>query len=241
MNKLAILIFTFPRDYAVARRALDCALDRWERTGLPEPDVIFAVHERDAESARKALLPVPATDPHVRVITHAFDAGGSLRWSEAVHGMRGVFRRVFADAAHYDALLKLDSDTRLLRPEAFTSPVRDCGVGFVAVRRYMADSTTLGSAPKERPVPNLCNGCAYLLTREAFAAIDAAPPAVWDHALHLARGHEDMTFSHLATNCDGVFFAQIAKPLCVFDAATQTITADTVYAQEPAGVPAEKS
>ena len=224
--KIAVVIFTFPRDFELAARAADTALTRWGRTGQPKPAVFFAVASSDAPAARAAGLGARG-----EIIEHSFDAGGTLRYSGALHGMRAVYRGVFARG--FDALLKLDSDTLLLRPECFTNPARDSGVGFVGVRRFAADSFELGGAPKDRPLLNLCNGCAYLFTRDAFAAVDALPPAAIDAAAAQANGHEDLFFSFCATRHDGIYFSQISKNLCVFDLEKQSANEDTVLIHEP--------
>ncbi len=222
--KTAIVIFTFPRDFALAKRAAASVRENWNRTGFKDPTVFFVVHGNDLDAARSAF-------PKEQILTHRFNAGGSLRYSEAIHGMRGVYRSIFADPEDFDALIKLDSDTIFLRPECFTNPVRDSRCGFVAVRRYAVDSATLGNAPKDKPVPNLCNGCAYLLSREAFAAIDACPPAVIDAAIHAANGHEDLFFSRIATAHDAFVFSLIDKRLAVFDGDESKVSAKTVYVQ----------
>lgn len=224
--KTAIVIFTFPRDFALAKRAAASVRENWNRTGFKEPTVFFVVHGNDLDAARSAF-------PGEQILTHWFNAGGSLRYSEAIHGMRGVYRSIFTDPEDFDALIKLDSDTIFLRPECFTNPFRDSGCGFVAVRRYAVDSTTLGNATKDKPVPNLCNGCAYLLSREAFSAIDSCAPAVIDSAIHTANGHEDLFFSRIATAHDAFVFSLIDKRRCVFDREKQAENERTVYIHAP--------
>lgn len=224
--KTAVVIFTFPRDFDLAKRAAASVRDNWTRTGFETPTVFFVVHAKDLDAARSAL-------PKEQILTHRFNAGGTLRYSEAIHGMRGIYRSIFAAPEKFDALLKVDSDTILLRPECFTNPLRDSGCGFVAVRRYAVDSTTLGNAAKDKPVPNLCNGCVYLLARDAFAAIDSCPPAAIDAAIHVANGHEDLFFSRVATAHDAVVFSLIDKRLAVFDLDKQTRNEQTVYIHCP--------
>lgn len=221
-TKFSIVIFTCARDFERAKRAANTARDNWGKTGSKMPRFVFAVHASESALAREAL-------PGEELFFHNFNAGGSLRYSEAIHGMRSIYRQVFRDEC--DAILKLDSDTLLYRPQCFTDPVLSSGVGFVAVRRYAVDSTTLGTAPKDKPILNLCNGCAYMMTKEAFGYIDGAHPSLIDAAIHEANGHEDLFFSRMFSACDAVFCSHISKQLCVFDGDESKVDEKTVYLQ----------
>lgn len=220
--RFGVVVFTCARDYDRAKRAVAELRKNWHRTGLEGlPYVVFAVRAGETMAAREAF-------EGEEIFFHDFDAGGSLRYSGAIHGMRSVYRQLFAEC---DVVLKLDSDTLLFRPECFTAPILMSGVGFVAVRRYAADSTTLGTAPKDKPILNLCNGCAYLMTKEAFGYIDSAPPSLIDAAIQEANGHEDLFFSRMFSACDAVFCSHISKQLCVFDGDENKVTEKTVYLQ----------
>lgn len=221
-KRFSVVVFTCARDFDRAKRAIAELRKNWHRTGLSTlPRVLLAVHESDAVSAKEAF-------PEEEFIVHDFNAGGSLRYSGAIHGMRKVFRDVFSGS---DIVIKLDSDTLLYRPECFSMPILMSGVGFVGVRRFAVDSTTLGNAPKDKPILNLCNGCAYMMTREAFGFIDGATPAVIDAAIHEANGHEDLFFSRMFSACDAVFCSYVAKTLCVFDGDESKVNEHTVYLQ----------
>lgn len=84
--------------------------------------------------------------------------------------------------AQCELLVKLDSDTALFRPEAWTTPAETADVDFTYLRRYDAESRLLA------------NGCAYAVSRRAllqlknfYSAADKIPAGF--------AGNEDMLFS----------------------------------------------
>lgn len=159
------LTFTFPRDFARAachQRFLPAA---WRK--------IWCVESADRTAARAAA---PAG---TEILPRDFPRGKTLRGDDAVEGMRRVFLEL---AAQCELLVKLDSDTALFRPEAWTAPAEAADVDFTYLRRYEAESRLLA------------NGCAYAVSRRALLRLKNFY-ADGDNIPAGFAGHEDLLFS----------------------------------------------
>lgn len=159
--KIICLTFTCARDAERAAFHQKFLPANWRK--------IWCVESKDAD------LPVPA---ETEKLVRDFPRGGSLRQVEAIRGMRAVFLEL---ANECDLLVKLDSDTALFRPEAFTVPAEVADTDFTYIRRHTAESRLLA------------NGCCYAVSERALRRLknfDEArdiPPAF--------GGHEDLIFS----------------------------------------------
>lgn len=180
--KTICLTYTCPKDAAKAALCGEFVPAEWERVWCVEP--------------RHADMPVPAG---VEKLVADFPRGGSLRYAPALDGMAKVFAG-FAGAC--DCLVKLDSDTVLWRPRAWTAPIEYAGSDFVYIRRSYIEGRLFA------------NGNAYALAPRAldrlsgFKAARHAPNNKYD-------GHEDRVFSaFLTTQNVDLAFCQINKMLC---------------------------
>lgn len=166
MKKTICLTYTCPRDFARAA---------FHQKFLPaEQKKIWCVESAHLELAAAAA---PAG---TELLAADFPRGQSLRHAEAIEGMRRVFLAL-AERADCDLLVKLDSDTALFRPEAWTAPFETADIDFTYIRRHVAESRLLA------------NGCAYAVSRRALLRLknfDAAK-----HAPAVFKGHEDLIFS----------------------------------------------
>lgn len=175
-----VLTFTCPRDALKA--------EYFGRLSFPGVRRIWCVEPKHAG------MPVP--DGVERLVLD-FDRGESLRGAAAIDGMATVFRELSAEA---DILIKLDSDTLVLRPEAFTAPIEYSDADVVYIRRHFIEGRLL------------MNGNCYALSQRAVARagmIDAA------EAAKQYDGHEDKIFSSwlLKTNVD-LTSCQLPKDKC---------------------------
>lgn len=147
-------------------------------------ECVWIVESRDADACAHAA------PPGTEILVRAFDRGKSLRGNAAVEGMAAVFLEL-AERREADLVIKLDSDTELFRPEAFTEPARAAGVDFTYIRRLTVEGRLTA------------NGCCYAMSRRAvlrlrdFSAEKYARPNF--------DGHEDLIFS--------AFFTTIHKDL----------------------------
>lgn len=158
------LTFTFPRDFRRAAVHARFLPHDWRR--------IWCVAPEDAEAARSAA---PAG---TEILPRAFPRGRTLIGGGAVDGMRDVFLEL-AERPECDLLVKLDSDTALFLPEAWTAPHAAAGADFTYIRRHGWESR----------MP-LANGCCYAVSRRAMRRLKnfyVPPPAF--------EGREDFVFS----------------------------------------------
>lgn len=160
------LTFTFPRDF---RRAAFHAslLPKWWRR-------VWCVESAHADAARAAA---PAG---TEILVRDFPRGGTLRSDAALLGMRDVYLEL-AERPECDLLVKLDSDTAIFRPDAWTAPFYSADADFTYIRRHHAESRLLA------------NGCCYAVSRRALRrlvnfSIETDAPAAFE-------GHEDYVFS----------------------------------------------
>ena len=163
--KIIALTFTCARD---AKRAA------FHQKFLP-------THWRKIWCVESADKDIPAPEG-TEILVRDFPRGGTLRGNAAIYGMRDVFLEL---AAECDLLVKLDSDTVLFRPQAWTAPFEYAGAAFTYIRRYDAESRLLA------------NGCAYAVSRRALLRLrnfyeESEIP-------EKMTGHEDLIFSSFWT------------------------------------------
>lgn len=158
---------------------------------LPEDwEHVWIIESRDADACAHAA------PPGTEILVREFDRGASLRGNSAVEGMAAVFRE-FAERREADLVIKLDSDTEIFRPEAFTEPARAAGVDFTYVRRLSVEGRLLA------------NGCCYAMSRRAVLRLREF--STEKHARPNFAGHEDLIFSAFFT------VAQKDLTLCQID------------------------
>lgn len=162
--KIICLTYTFPRDAERAAYHQKFLPADWRKIWCVE-----SAHEAKMRAAAPAGTELLVAD---------FPRGSSLRHAEAIEGMRRVF---LALATECDLLVKLDSDTALFRPEAWTAPFASADIDYTYIRRHTAESRLLA------------NGCAYAVSGRALRRLDAFDAAT--HARAQFRGHEDLVFS----------------------------------------------
>ena len=134
---IACLTYTCSSDAALAARHAAILPATWKK--------FWIVESKDARIAAPA---------GTEILVRNFPRGGSLSGRECIEGMRKVFLE-FAEAG-FDAVVKLDSDTALFRPEAWTAPFESAGTDFTYIRRWENESRLLA------------NGCAYTVSRRAI-------------------------------------------------------------------------
>ena len=139
---------------------------------------VWCVESKDADACRRAA------PPGTEILVRDFPRGGTLRGNDAVEGMRKVFLEI-PDLFPCDCLVKIDSDTALLRPEAFSAPVEFAYSDFVYIRRLSVESRLLA------------NGCCYAMSRKALARLAGGFPA--SAFPKNFGGHEDLVFSAFFT------------------------------------------
>lgn len=180
--KIVCLTYTYPGDAAKAALCGAFLPPEWTRIWCVEPT--------------HADMPVPEG---VEKLVADFPRGGSLRYAPALNGMA----KVFADfAGKCDALVKLDSDTVLWRPGAWTAPIEHSGTDFVYIRRHYVEGRLFA------------NGNAYALSRRALTRMGN-----FKAEIHAAKnrygGHEDRVFSaFLTTENVDLVFCQLDKMRC---------------------------
>lgn len=124
-------------------------------------------------------------------IVKAFDRGKTLRGVPAILGMRDVFIYALKSNPECSVFVKLDSDTHLFEPRAFTAPIIFSGADFVYVRRLCVESRLLA------------NGCCYAMSARAVERLEhLSPPFPKNYS-----GHEDLVFS--------AFFTTRQRDLCL--------------------------
>lgn len=159
--RIICLTFTYPKDARRAAFHAQLLPSHWRKIWCVEP--------------AHAGMPVPAG---VEKLVRDFPRGQTLRHDAAILGMRDVYLDL---SKQCDALVKLDSDTALFRPEAFEAPIRYAESDFVYVRRLAMESRLL------------CNGCCYAVSKKALRRLAGK----FDLSLFPEQfgGHEDLIFS----------------------------------------------
>lgn len=161
--KIACITYTCKRDAELATRHAKLLPPQWNKFWI-------------VESKDKSLSAPAGTE----VLVRDFPRGGTLSGAESIEGMRKVFLE-FA-AAGFDAVVKLDSDTALFRPEAWTAPFEFAGTDFTYIRRWENESRLL------------CNGAAYTISRRAIERL--TPERFYPGGIPKNfHGAEDLIFS----------------------------------------------
>lgn len=182
--KICTVVFTYPGDYPKAIR-----LTQNMKTHVD--DVFFCI-----ESKHKN---VPLPD-WVTPLIIDFDRCVQLHGTQAIIGMKNVYSLLIDRG--YDAIIKLDSDTLVLRPEQYIVPL-EIGSDFVYIKRY---ATTKDGEHIRR-----CNGCCYALSANAVKRLNDYPSNIFDAVMFENDRHEDMVFSTLLTNIPEVHIHEINK------------------------------
>lgn len=178
------LTYTCPKDAAKAALGGAFLPEKWKR--------VWCLESRHAE------MPVPAG---VEKLVEDFPRGGSLRYAPALDGMAKVFSGF---AGTCDCLVKLDSDTVLWQPRAWTAPVEFSATDFVYIRRTYVEGRLFA------------NGNAYALSRRALSRMGNFK-AKAHAANNRFDGHEDRVFSaFLTTQNVDLTFCQLDKMKCHF-------------------------
>lgn len=224
--QIGVLIFTYPPDFSLAARAIRGVRLSWHRTGLARaPKFFWCVHKRHMADAQTFLdkeweRTVPAETPRPELIDHEFDAGGHLQCLSAVAGMKHVYWRMFfseeAKAWGLHALIKLDSDVILLRPEQWTRPWAESRADYVAIPQAPCPQRTSEELPlaadgSERAVYTHfgCGAC-YLLSSYAAAVIGGFPAEAFKKIAFRNYGAEDRVFGRVLIETPGVICSEIS-------------------------------
>lgn len=163
MNTI-VLTFTYPADAEKAAIGASFLPKSWRK--------IWCV-----ESAHVSQITPPEG---VELLVRDFPRGNTLRGDGAVNAQAQIYRELGAEC---DCLVKLDSDTVLFRPEAFTAPCEFSDVDFTYIRRHHFESRLLA------------NGCCYAMSRRAIERLATFPA---EHPKNF-KGHEDLIFSEFFT------------------------------------------
>lgn len=223
--QFGILIFTYPRDFSPAARAVLAVSRTWKRTGLENPPKYFwCVHKRDADAARLFLKAhwagtVFADTPKPEIIEHEFDAGGHLQCLSACGGMKKIFWDLFYSEPYkgkIDALIKMDSDVILLRPEQWTMPWLVNRADYVYVpqapcRQVVSAENPLAADGTElAEYKHLGCGWCYLLSSYAAHVIGMHPADKFKHLCARNYGAEDRVFGRLLQEAHGVITSEVS-------------------------------
>lgn len=164
--KTICLTFTYPADAEKAAISARFLPKAWRK--------IWCV-----ESAHEAKMRAMLTEG-VELLVRDFPRGATLRGDKSVNAQAAVYRELGAEC---DCLVKLDSDTVLYRPEAWTAPCEFADIDFTYIRRHHFESRLLA------------NGCCYAMSKRAMERLAAFPQT---HPANF-RGHEDLIFSEFFT------------------------------------------
>lgn len=134
---------------------------------------IWVVSESDSE------MPIPFG---VRRVVKKFNRGHGLNLPESVLAMKELYVEIAKEMTDSDLLVKIDSDTVLYRPDAFTAPFRAGSVDFTYIRRHFNEGRLL------------CNGCCYAVNKRALERLGRVSDKVWNEVFSKFKG-EDMVFS----------------------------------------------
>lgn len=184
--KTCCITWTCERDFSLAMRHLALVPDDWT--------VVWVVSGVDYEKFKNR---VPA---RVELWRCDFNRGGTLRGNDAIRGMRAVFKVVAQRG--FDCIVKLDSDTALFEPRAFSAPIEFCNCDFAYIRRNEEEGSSRLTA----------NGCCYAMSARALARICDNEIFFPNGIPEQFGGHEDLIFSAFLTAYQrDLCFAQINK------------------------------
>lgn len=182
--KICAVVFTYPGDYPKAIRLTQNMKDYVD-------DIFFCIESKHKD------VPLPNW---VTPLVFDFDRCFQLHGTEAIIGMKKVYTQLIDNG--YDAVIKLDSDTLVLRPDQFITPL-ELGSDFVYIKRY--------TKTKEGEHVRRCNGCCYALSANAVKLLNEYPSNIFDAVMYQNDRHEDMVFSTLLTNIPEVHIHEVNK------------------------------
>lgn len=224
-RQVGFLTFTYPPDFSLAARAIFSVVKHWGRTGMKTaPKFLWCVHKRHMEDAKRFLdkewaKTVEADTPKPELIQHEFDAGGHLQCLSACGGMKWVYWHLFHDKEKsygLDAVVKMDSDAIMLRPEQWITPWMVNRADYV----YIPQAPCKQVADEKNPLatdgtePAVCThlGCgwAYLLSAHAAGVIGGFPADKFKQIVARNYGAEDRVFGRVLQETAGVITAEIS-------------------------------
>lgn len=177
--RICFLTYNFPRDYALAN-----ALHSHLHAHYSDATFIWCIESKDVS------VPVPEG---IQPLVRDFNRGGNLRYTEALHAMSRIYAEL---AEQFDIIVKLDADTFLVEPCAWTD--------------YIADGGDIAYIPhaKNRATGN---GCCYALSSRAARFFSGLSPAEFDARSHQFGGREDMFFTGNAINNPAFYSSMIPR------------------------------
>ena len=184
--KTCAVVFTYPGDYPKAIRLTQSLKNHLDT-------IFFCIESRDKN------VPLPEW---VTPLVVDFDRCRQLHGTQAIIGMKAVYT-MLVEQMKYDAVLKIDSDTIILRPEQFITPI-ELGSDYAYIRRLMATD-------KKGRFVRRCNGCAYMMSANAIREMNKIPPERFDEILFTNDRHEDLVFSNFFTELPSVNIHDIDK------------------------------
>ena len=224
-QQVGILIFTFPPDFSLAARAVNGVCMNWHRTGMEKtPKFFWCIHKKHTQDAKKFISEhwtktVPSGTPTPELIEHEFDAGGHLQCLSACGGMKWVFWHLFHDKEKsygIDAVIKMDSDVILLRPEQWIAPWAINRADYVYIpqapcEQFKDEKNPLATDGSEPAVcTHLGCGWAYLVSRDAAGVIGNFPADKFKQIVFRNYGAEDRVFGRVLQESIGVITAEIS-------------------------------
>lgn len=184
----AVVMFTFPRDYALAARGVREARKNWCRTGWAEPRFVWVVNERDADSAKAFIDAAFDGETAPNVLTCGIVHGENLNAGAATtEAMLGVFEQVLRDYEDLGGVFKVDSDILWHRPEAYVRNIEDFGVDYIGIHRPSASFDGV-----ERPT---CSGACTWISRAGIDFLRNEVPRDVFRAVSDTFLAEDMVWS----------------------------------------------
>lgn len=170
--KICAVVFTYPGDYLKAARLPQSICDYVDK-------VFFCIESKDVH------VPIPQWATQLVV---DFDRCYQLHGTEAIIGMKRVYKMLVEMG--YDAIVKIDSDTVVFRPEQIIKPL-ELGSDYVYIRRIMRN--------KNGAFIRRANGCCYGMSANLINALHKIPSKILDDVMIANDRHEDLVFSNLFT------------------------------------------
>lgn len=172
-EKIAVVCFTWPGDYPIATRFLKNLKDCVDR-------IFFCIESSHVN------FPLP---DWVTPLVMDFNRCQHLQGAEAIIGMRNVYAKL--ESMGYEVIIKIDSDTWLLRPNLFIDPIIN-GVDFAYIRRLGFEEHTDG-----HKWVRCASGPCYALNRSVIGFLTKYDNKEFDKILFKRDRHEDLVFSEL--------------------------------------------
>lgn len=182
--KNCAVIFTYPGDYQKASVLTKNMKDYVD-------DVFFCIESKHKD------VPLPSWATPLII---DFNRCTQLHGSQAIIGIKDVFTKLIDIG--YDNIIKLDSDTVVLRPELYITAL-ELGSDFVYIKRGMVDKNNMHV--------RRANGCCYALNARAVKAINNCSAEKFDGIMFAHDRHEDMVFSAILTDDVNICVHEINK------------------------------